>query len=177
MKAKPNILVIFSAFTFLFISFVFDNWDLSLRRYAGQTFDFSLTIPAQLGITLVFTLLLVGLVLIALVYREPDRWVYYVALIVTPTVDPLNPSNGSSRRLCLLPFEKNSLRPNSSPNLLFWNLKPDFVLGCRRRVSLETKKEHLIPDGNCGWRVEAAALTDELAERIAKLNQTAGRVN
>jgi len=86
MKAKPNIIVIFSAFAFLFISFVFDNWDLSLRRYAGQTFDFSLTISAQLGITLVFTLLIVGLVLIALVYQEPDRWVYYVALVVSLTL-------------------------------------------------------------------------------------------
>lgn len=83
MKAKNNSIILIAGFVFLLLAYLFDQVTYSLKVYAGTTFDFPPSLAAQLGIAMLFALATVAFVLIVLVYRVPEGWVYVVFLVAS----------------------------------------------------------------------------------------------
>lgn len=90
MKNRTKLIALTSPLILLLIAIWFDGLDDALRTYAGATFDFGSSIGAQLGLTMVYGLLLTVFLYSALVKNLPDRrtfWLYVglatLALLLT----------------------------------------------------------------------------------------------
>lgn len=82
MKDGSSLINLISSLAILIIAAWLNRLLDSLREYTGATFDFRSGVLGQLGLALLFGLLLVAFVQIAFVLRRPAVWVFgvYIAL-------------------------------------------------------------------------------------------------
>ncbi|MEX2162311.1 MAG: hypothetical protein WD751_10415 [Anaerolineales bacterium] len=84
MKNRSNLISLILPIVILVIAVFLDRAVDSLKKYAGTTFDFRPTIWAQLGLALLFALLIVALFQVVLVRGRPAPWVFsiHIALAI-----------------------------------------------------------------------------------------------
>lgn len=79
MKTRSNLVGVASSVMVLLLAYAVDLGLNALREYSGRSFDFRTAIAGQLGLVLLFGLLLVAFQTV-LVHLRPDRWLFWVCI-------------------------------------------------------------------------------------------------
>lgn len=79
MKTRSNLVGLVSMIMVLLLAYAVDLGLNGLREYGGRSFDFRTTIAGQLGLVLLFGLLLVAFQTV-MVHLKPARWLFWACI-------------------------------------------------------------------------------------------------